>query len=303
MERPGRIKLSFDGSLLVRFVCVWPTFGRLGNMMRSVTTHDQGLPEYESPPVVEVALAVQLDRAVGCKAHHLAEIARRWEDDHPNVEERTPLPTMGFGSDGPDLTLDVSDKIETPRLWLQSAAGDRVVQLQQDRIVVNWKQGTAAGTYPRYRSIRKALLEAWNKLSASISDLDLDLPQPSICEVQYINHLGPSQGWRSAEDTQWFIAPWNGTMSDEFLPTDHHGRMLLHFHLPEKRGWLNIEGWTTDREGGEKLFVLRLTSRGRASSPDIDDALDFMDLAHEWIVRGFTSATTAEAHKKWGRTQ
>ncbi len=79
------------------------------HMMRSVTTHDQGLPEYERPPVVEVALAVQLDRAVGYKAHHLAEIAHRWEDEYPNVEERTPLPTMGFGSDNPDLTLDASD--------------------------------------------------------------------------------------------------------------------------------------------------------------------------------------------------
>ena len=30
----------------------------------------------------------------------------------------------------------------------------------------------------------------------------------------------------------------------------------LHFHLPDKRGWLNIEGWTTDRDGGEKLFCV-----------------------------------------------
>ena len=302
MERSGPSEWALDRSLLLSSAGVCPIFGQLGNMMRSVATHDQGLPEYARPPVVEVALAVQLGGAIGYKAHHLAEIARRWEDEYPNVEERTPLPTMRFGSNRPDLTLDVSDEIETPRLWLQSATGDRVVQLQQDRIVVNWKRGTNDGTYPRYRSIRKALLDAWDKLRASINDLDLDMPQPSICEAQYINHLGSDQGWHSAEDTQRFIAPWNGTMSDDFLPTDPHGRMLLHFHLPDKSGWLNIEGWTTDRDGGEKLFVLRLASRGRAASPDIDGALDFMDLAHEWIVRGFTSATTSDAHAKWGRT-
>ena len=94
---------------------------------------------------------------------------------------------MGFGSESPDLTLDVSDENrKRPRLWLQSATGDRVVQLQQDRIVVNWKQGTNDSTYPRYRSIRKALLDAWDKLRTSINDLDLDMPQPSICEAQYI---------------------------------------------------------------------------------------------------------------------
>ena len=90
-------------------------------------------------------------------------------------------------------------------------------------------------------------------------------------------------------------------MSDDFLPTDPHGRMLLHFHLPDKEAGSTSKGGQRTA-GGEKLFVLRLASRGRAASPDIDGALDFMDLAHEWIVRGFTSATTSDAHAKWGRT-
>ncbi len=115
------------------------------------------------------------------------------------------------------------------------------MQLQQDRIVVNWKLGATDGTHPRYRSIRKSLLDAWDKLKASINDLELDMSQPSVCEARYINHLGPDHGWRSVEDTQRLIAPWNGTMSDNFLPTDPHGAMLLHFHLPDVRGWLNIE--------------------------------------------------------------
>ena len=50
-------------------------------------------------------------------------------------------------------------------------------------------------------------------------------------------------------------------------------------------------------------MTLNLISLGRASSPDLAGALDFMDLAHEWIVRGFTSMTTAEAHEHWRRTK
>lgn len=271
--------------------------------MRSVTTHDQGLPEYTRPPVVEVALAIQFDSAIGYKARHLAEIARHWENDYPNVEERTPLPMMGLGSESPTVTLDVGDETAVPRLWLQNNAGDRVVQLQQDRIVVNWRQESDKGTYPRYKSIRQALLDTWDTFRTAVTDLSLEMPPPSVCEAQYINHLRAEQGWRSIEDTARLIAPWGGTMSDEFLPTDAHGMFLSHFHLPDERGWLNIEGWPTGRGANEKMLVLNLTSRGRASSPKISGALDFMDLAHEWIVRGFTSMTTSEAHKIWERTR
>ena len=138
-------------------------------MMQTVSTHDRGLPEYARPPVVEVALAIQLDAAIGYRSLDLAGIASHWAKEYPNVEERTPLPMMGFDSDTPDVTLDVSDETETPRLWLQNNAGDRVVQLQQDRIVVNWKQGSNDKTYPRYTSIREALLDAWQRMTTAAS--------------------------------------------------------------------------------------------------------------------------------------
>ena len=268
-----------------------------------MSTRDQSLPEYERPPVVEVALAIQLEAAIGYRSLDLANIARHWANEFPKIEERHPLPKMGFGSESLDMTFDVSDETETPRLWLQNDAGDRVVQLQQDRIVVNWKRGTGDDTYPRYASIREALRDAWQRMTAAVIELGFDMPQPSICEAQYINHLGADQGWHSTEDTARLIAPWNGTMSDDFLPTDHHGALLLHFHIPNQPGWLDINGWTTDLDDGEKMLVLNLTSQGEATSPDIAGALKFMDLAHEWIVKGFTSVTTTEAHEKWGKAK
>ena len=52
---------------------------------------------------------------------------------------------------------------------------------------------------------------------------------------------------------------------DEFLPENPHGGFLLHYHLPDGRGWLNIDAWTT---ASERLMVLTLMSRGSASSPN-----------------------------------
>ena len=169
--------------------------------------------------------------------------------------------------------------------------------------MVNWQKGGVDDPYLRYTTIRQSLVDAWGRLNQAMDDLQLDVPPPSICEVLYVNHLGADQGWRSAGGTAALIAPWGGTMSDGFLPENPHGGFLLHYHLPDGRGWLNIDAWTTDIHSDERLMVLTLVSRGSASSPNLAGALDFMDLAHEWIVRGFTSVTTTEAHNKWRRTR
>ena len=271
-------------------------------MLHLVSPQGQPLPEYERPPVVEVALAIQLEGSIGFRSLDLAVLADRWSDDHPVRQERAPLPMMSPDPDEPGVSLEVSDEAPTPRLWLQNDAGDRVVQLQHDRITVNWQKGGRNDPYPRYTTIRESLIEAWRRLTQAVEDLQLSVPPPSICEVLYVNHLGPDQGWRTAEDTAGLLAPWRGQASDDFLPENPHQGFLLHYHLPDERGWLNVDAWSTDERTDERLMVLTLLARGPASSPDLDGALDFMDLAHEWIVRGFTSVTTAAAHRRWGRT-
>lgn len=264
-------------------------------------TQAGSLPEYERPPVSEVALTVQLDTDIGFRSLDLAEIAACWADDLPDMQERDRLPRLDIDLDDAETTLDLGNTAATPRLWLQNASGDHVLQLQQDRIAVNWSKSAADDDYPRYESIRAFLEDAWCRLEAKLDDLGLVIPTPSVCQVMYVNELGASEGWRSSADTSRLISPWGGSSSDKFLPADRHEALRLHFHFPENQGWMNIDGWTADRD--ERIFVLTLTSQGWPSSPDLDGVLGFMDLAHDWIVQAFTSVTTEAAHREWRRVR
>ena len=116
------------------------------------------------------------------------------------------------------------------------------LQLQQDRLVVNWRRLPSDIPYPHYESIREFLVEAWNRLTAVVHDLGRTVPEPSICEVQYVNHLDKHSGWRSVGDTPAVIAPWDGSMSDEFLPPAREAGLSLLFELPDGRGWLAVDG-------------------------------------------------------------
>jgi hypothetical protein len=36
-------------------------------------------------------------------------------------------------------------------------------------------------------------------------------------------------------------------------------------------------------------------------SPTVEGAVEFLDIAHDWIVRGFVELTTVEIQTEWGR--
>ncbi|MXW94837.1 MAG: TIGR04255 family protein [Acidimicrobiaceae bacterium] len=270
------------------------------------------LPAYERPPVVEVALAIEFDQAIGFRALDLGNLAAAWADSLPVADERPPLPRMEWLDDDLvddllDALFDDEERVAPPRLWLQSSAGDQVVQIQRDRIVVNWRK-EGSGDYPRYEIVRDRLQDAWRRLIQVCDDLNQDAPEPNLCEIQYINNIGIDEGWKSPQDTEKLITSWQGVDDNSYIPSKHLCQFSLHCHFPDDReGWLNIDGWTTsaptDDDADAMRMVLNLTSRGHALSNDLDSALDFFDMAHVWIIRGFTAITSPEAHDTWGRIQ
>ena len=270
------------------------------------------LPEYERPPVVEVALAIEFEQAVGFRSLDLGRLAAAWADSLPQADERPLLPRMESPDDDLvddllDALFEVEEPVVPPRLWLQNEVGDQVVQIQRDRLVVNWRK-EGSGGYPRYKTVRDRLQDAWLRLVDVCNDLDYDAPIPDLCEIQYINNIGMDQGWNSPQDTAKLVVPWQGIDGKGYIPSNHLCQFSLHCHFPEDReGWLNIDGWTTsaptDDDSHAMRMMLNLTSRGHALSDDFESALDFFEMAHVWIVRAFTEITSPEAHDTWGRQQ
>ena len=271
------------------------------------------LPEYAHPPVVEVALAIEFGQPVGLRSLHLGRLADAWGDGWL-PEERSLLPPMDPPSDDDELDSFLSALLGTadppPRLWLQNHAGDRVVQIQHDRLVVNWRKSDTNGDYPRYDTVREQLQDAWRQLvTVCTTQLELDEPTPSLCEIQYVNHMASDYGWASPSDTARLMVPWRGLETSKFFAANHLSQFSVHCHFPQDReGWLTIDCWTShssldDPDDYSPLMFLKLTARGEAEAADLNSALEFFDVAHRWIVEGFTRITTSEAHQIWKRLQ
>lgn len=100
-------------------------------------------PVFDNPPVAEVTLSVQFAPLFDLTAVHIGKLWETWAEDYPNTEEHdelAPLPDEATASRlAPSLHIAIRDR-PLPRTWFLDALGEHVIQVQRDRLVLNWRR-------------------------------------------------------------------------------------------------------------------------------------------------------------------
>jgi len=274
---------------------------------------DAPLPEFENPPVVEVALAVQFEPIAGLTAPQLGLLwAAHYRKAYPKVEEHAPLDSVieRFGSKGPghaDVRIQMLNKPPTPRCWFLSDEGSELIQVQPDRFAHNWRKTGDADEYPRYdEHIKKTFIEEVTSFQDYIEEEELGTFAPNQCEVTYVNHIPCGTGWDSHGQLAQILSLGELQGADGFLPEAEELRMSGSFVIPREgeaplgRLRFSIEP-AFRRADSAPIFRLNLVARGRPTDDSIGGVFGFMDIGREWIVRGFAAITTPKMHRIWGR--
>ena len=193
-----------------------------------------------------------------------------------------------------------------PRVWFLNESKTELIQVQRDRLIVNWRQGATPEPYPRYESVMLRFQSALKLFRDFLKAENLGGVDPNQCELTYVNHIPAGEGWESHGEAGLIVAPWKESYSDSYLPTPEDVLFRLRFRMTDDLG--NLQGRlhvnlqpafrTIDTH---PIYVLTLTGRGRPQPQDLEGSLQLFDREHEWIVRGFTSITTAHMHQIWGR--
>ena len=259
--------------------------------------------DFSAPPINEVVLGVQSD-TLGMTVPFLGLFWAEVRHDYPRMEVHPPLePVIERFGDRPEtvapmgLGFRLLEKPETPRCWFLDQPGNRLIQVQQDRLVHNWRQVKDDDPYPRYKSVRATFEREYQRLSAFIARERIGEMIPQQCEATYINHIAAT----SFDTVFTALTPPRG-----FLPSPEQGAFNLTYRIPGEKGGpigrLHVTMQPARRRRDDAaLLVLNLTARGVPDGEGLEGTLEFFDRAHEFIVQGFCDLTTPEMHKEWGR--
>ncbi len=266
----------------------------------------QPLPAFEDPPVIETLLGVQFAPLELLSVLHFGLFWARIRGRYPRQEIHPSLdPTFEvFERRGVGLQFGVQPIPEPPlRCWFIDGTQAHLIQVQRDRFIRNWRKRSPQERYPRYDALRPAFREDWDLFCRFLQEDQLGIPEVNQCEVTYVNHIAIGQGWDSYGEAHRIVKLLSRMASPEFLPDPEIIRMDASFLIPEKQGRLHVSLQPViSRPLNKEVLQLTLTARGKPASSSPEDILNWFDLGHEWVVRGFADITTAEMQTVWRRT-
>lgn len=255
---------------------------------------ERTLPEYENPPVVEVAIGVYF-KPLGLTTAHFGGFWAVHREQYPRVEDQAPI-----------LEAAQSGILELPplrRVMLHHSSDAFLMQLQGDLFVFNWRKTSEESIYVRFSEIKKRFGAMWASFCDFVAREQLGPIQPHRYEVAYVNHIvGEMGSFPSQLEKYTSLIQLRPASSSNFLPAPFALAADLQFNIPEQRGTLRISFKHGARPADQK-DVLQMDLTARVNPRDVGDDLDAnLELAHDWIVRGFTDLTSREAQENWGRT-
>ncbi len=265
------------------------------------------LPDYESPPVIEVVCGIQFEPLPKFQAASLGLFWQRVRDEYTCAQEVPPLPAVveRFGVDAMPTSpqAELSAVPPLPRMFFVHREPSWLIQLQRERFLHNWRKDKESEVYPRYPAVFEKFWKAWVRFVQFCRDEDLGNPGINQLEITYINHIPSGAAWESLADVAKVFPDLSWRNAARFLPSPESVGLRLAFALPESQGRLHVSLKHAIRVADDQPVLLcELTARGMPRGSDEAAIRDWFDLGREWIVRGFADLVGEAVQREcWGR--
>lgn len=248
-------------------------------------------------------MSLQFSPLEGLHVGHLGLLwGSSFKGDYPlfNSSEAIPHLIEQFGvvsRDRPKIQL--MEKMPAPRLMLASEDQQYLVQLQNDRLTLNWRKLSEASgkinEYPRFEATSARLKEEWGRLKNYISENGLGEATIDQVEFTYVNHIDVSCGQLS----EIFKDVFHETRFPENVSFESITHNLRHIisHKNKKIGRLHTSVEKGFRSSDNKdVYVLKFVARVH---PLDDSLVETLELLRGTINSAFKDITTERMHKAW----
>lgn len=275
-----------------------------------------GLPEYEDPPVVETVLGVEFAPIPGWSVIHFGLFRETVKAEFPEFEEFPAVVSSARYPDDARAADEQSGEFGSVSPYVRclfvDRANDRLIQVQRDRFMYNWRREVDKN-YPRYlKNVRPNFIQQWHRFKDFLEEQGLSSPRVRRSEVTYVNHFERGKEWSSFGDLPTLMTFWvapqdkqvrNPIPTPRFLPAPEYADIDIRYRINDQ-DHLHVEVRRAERhKDGAEILQTTLTARLSPGAGDDEAILATFDTGREWIVRGFTELTTPEMHARWRRAR
>lgn len=262
--------------------------------------------KFVAPPVVETVLSVQFRPLPGFTGAHAGwfwkEYVEKLGGEWRQVLETGRIPEVveRFGAE--DIwsvpAPQIIQGIMSPRLQIVRSDGERLLQVQDNRFILNWRKGKSS--YPSYEALLPEFRTMLSAFESFCVEAGFGLPAYNLWEVVYVDQVEKGTMWDSARDLYRIFpafavppvsvhhAPPSG---DETVSADWR------FSLADKLGRLYIQIRQMRLPSSQEVIQLTTTARGGVDAAHSwEQGLNF---GHEALRETFLAITSTEAQKYW----
>src|ERR1051326_2640265 len=271
-----------------------------------------GLPDFKRPPIDEVVLSIQFGSLTNFRSGHVGVLWNEFRREYPKMTEQMPLmpafETFGAPPQTPFSGIQIESFLAPPmgRFWFEESNGYELLQIQQDRIIHNWRKRETEQRYPRYEAIRDRFRTEAQRFIKLVSDEMLGEVKPNQCEVTYINLIDLPDGMHPHQHVERITTLWSGTQSEklplEFENVSFQTRYILREDdQPSGRVYVMLAP-VFHVQDHRPVIRLEITARAKPKGASIADAFLLLDVERKAVVETFAAVTTPDMHKIWERT-
>lgn len=273
--------------------------------MPDTGSNQPALADFDHPPVVETVLGVEFAPLKGWDVRHFGLFWAEVKTRFPTLETKPPLLRSGAAEGGAiNLVLEqFGDPTAGIRCWLIDEDETRLLQIQADRFIHNWRKVKGDERYPHYNEAVRPRFEAeLNEFLAFLDSNEIPRPDWKRCEVTYINHLEKGREWQSLDDLpRVFPAFRSAALAGAELSVPESVNIRWKHRLDES-GWLTFALQSATRSKDEKkLLQYQISSQiSLGEDADVVEILEALDHGRYAVVKSFETSTSPEMHDLWG---
>ncbi len=274
------------------------------------TSQDSSLkvapPRFVDPPVVETALGIQFDELSSFATTHFGLFYETIRNRYPFPKDQPRLSTIFEPFPRrpmmPEFKLQMMDARPVERVWFMDAEkGANLIQVQPDRFGFNWRKPIEGAQYPSYSEHGKRCIEEFNKFCDFCHGQGLGDVTPNLCEVVYVNHIFPPEDRSAVSDFETVFPGVQWRPSTTWLGAPEGVSLNRVYTIGENRGRLYAEASIASHKERGDFVLLKMV--GRVLCGGMQEVTDSLQLAHDWVVKGFESLTDQKTRKeRWGQT-